>query len=214
MTRTIVHLLRHGEVHNPDKILYGRIPGFQLSELGHEMAQRAADALAHRDITVVTSSPLERAQQTSAPIAKTFGLPIGTDHDLIEADNVFEGQRVAVGDGVLREPRAWKYLYNPLKPSWGEPYKVLAERMHRAVDVARDQARGHEAVLVSHQLPIWISRLDFEGRRFAHDPRKRQCSLASLTSLTFDDDTLTAIVYTEPSADLVARASKVAGAHA
>lgn len=212
MTRTIVHLLRHGEVHNPDKILYGRIPGFQLSELGHEMAQRAADALAGRDVTIVTASPLERAQQTAAPIAKTFGLPIGTDHDLIEADNVFEGQRVAVGDGVLREPRAWKHLYNPFKPSWGEPYKVLAERMHRAVDAARDQARGHEAVLVSHQLPIWISRLDFENSRFFHDPRKRQCSLASLTSLTFEDDTLTAIVYTEPSADLIARASKVSGA--
>lgn len=212
MTRTIVHLLRHGEVHNPEKILYGRIPGFQLSELGHEMAQRAATALAGRDVTVVTASPLERAQQTAAPIAKAFELPIGTDHDLIEADNIFEGQRVAVGDGVLREPRAWKHLYNPFKPSWGEPYKVLAERMHRAVDAARDQARGHEAVLVSHQLPIWICRLDFENNRFFHDPRKRQCSLASLTSLTFDNDVLTAIVYTEPSADLVARASKVSGA--
>ena len=212
MTRTIVHLLRHGEVHNPDKILYGRIPGFQLSELGHEMAQRAADALSSRDVTVIISSPLERAQQTAAPIAAKFELPIGTDHDLIEADNVFEGQRVAVGDGVLREPSAWKHLYNPFKPSWGEPYKVLAERMHRAVDNARELARGHEAVLVSHQLPIWVSRLDFEGRRFAHDPRKRQCNLASLTSLTFDDDVLTAIVYTEPSADLIARASKVAGA--
>lgn len=210
--RTTVHLLRHGEVHNPDKVLYGRLPGYRLSELGHEMAQRAAEALQHRDIAVVTASPLERAQQTAAPIAAVHGLTIGTDESLIEADNVFEGERVSVGDGVLRQPRAWKHLYNPIRPSWGEPYVVVAERMREAVTRARNAARGHEAVLVSHQLPIWISRLDFEDRRFPHDPRRRQCSLASLTSLTFDGDVLSAVVYTEPSADLLVKASKVSGA--
>jgi broad specificity phosphatase PhoE len=210
--RTTVHLLRHGEVHNPTKVLYGRLPGFQLSDLGHEMAQRAADALRNHDVTVVTASPLTRAQQTAEPVAVSHNVAIGTDHDLIEADNVFEGQRVAVGDGVLKEPSAWKHLYNPFKPSWGEPYSHLAERMQRAVFTARDAARGHEAVLVSHQLPIWICRLAFEESRLWHDPRKRQCSLASLTSLVFDDDELTAIIYKEPSADLIERASKVAGA--
>ena len=129
-----------------------------------------------------------------------------------DLDNVFEGQRVSVGDGVLKQPSAWRHLYNPFTPSWGEPYAQLAERMRRAVAAARDEARGHEAVLVSHQLPIWIARLSYEGRRLWHDPRNRQCTLASLTSLVFDDDELTAIVYTEPSADLIARASKVAGA--
>ena len=210
--RTTVHLLRHGEVYNPDKILYGRLPGFRLSDLGHEMAQRASDALAHRDITVVTASPLERAQQTAVPIAKLHGLTIATDENVIEADNVFEGKRVSVGDGVLRQPSAWRHLYNPMKPSWGEPYSVVANRMRQGVERARNEARGHEAVIVSHQLPIWISRLDFEGRRYPHDPRKRQCSLASLTSLTFDGDELAAVLYTEPSADLLAKASKVSGA--
>jgi len=210
--RTIIHLLRHGEVHNPEKVLYGRLPGFVLSDLGHEMAKRAAAALSDHDITHVVASPLERAQQTAAPIAGVHGLPIQTDDNLIEADNIFQGQRVAVGDGVLRQPSAWKHLYNPFKPSWGEPYVQLAARMGSAVFAARDAARGHEAVLVSHQLPIWISRLSFEGKRFVHDPRKRQCALASLTSLTFDGDELTAIVYTEPSADLIWKASKIAGA--
>lgn len=210
--RTTVHLLRHGEVFNPDKVLYGRLPGFVLSELGHEMALRAAQVLENNDITVVTASPLERAQQTAKPIADMFNLSIGSDADLIEADNIFEGQRVAVGDGVLKQPAAWRHLYNPFKPSWGEAYVALAARMRAAVDRARIQASGHEAVLVSHQLPIWISRLDFEGRRFVHDPRRRQCSLASLTSLVFDDDQLSAILYTEPSADLLMKASKIAGA--
>lgn len=210
--RTTVHLLRHGEVHNPAKVLYGRLPGYVLSDLGHEMAKRAGLALANKDIAAVISSPLERAQQTATPVAAAHGLEIGIDTNLIEAENIFEGQRVSVGDGVLRQPKTWKHLYNPLKPSWGEPYKVVASRMRLAVDAARELARGHEAVLVSHQLPIWISRLDFEGRRFAHDPRRRQCNLASITSLVFDGDDLTAVLYTEPSADLIAKASKIAGA--
>jgi broad specificity phosphatase PhoE len=212
LVRTTVHLLRHGEVHNPEKVLYGRLPGYVLSELGHEMANRASVALADRDIAAVISSPLERAQQTATPVAQVHRLNIQLDENLIEAENIFEGQRVSVGDGVLRQPRAWKHLYNPVKPSWGEPYKVVAARMRKAVTSARENARGREVVLVSHQLPIWISRLDYEGRRFVHDPRRRQCNLASLTSLVFDDDQLAAVLYTEPSADLIVKASKIAGA--
>lgn len=209
---TTVHLLRHGEVENPSGVLYGRLPEFHLSDLGKQMAQRAAQALGGRDITVVTSSPLERAQETAAPLAAALGLQVGLDADLIEADNIFEGKVVGVGDGILRQPRSWRYLWNPLRPSWGEPYVELAERMRRAVDRAREAARGHEAVLVSHQLPIWIARLDAEDRRFAHNPRHRQCGLASVTSLNYEGDILRAVTYTEPSADLAAHASKAKGA--
>jgi broad specificity phosphatase PhoE len=209
-TRTVVHLLRHGEVHNPEGVLYGRLPGYLLSDLGEQMAERAAEALADRDVVLVATSPLERAQQTAAPVAARHDVRPTIDDRLIEADNVFEGQRVGVGDGVLRSPSMWRHLYNPLRPSWGEPYIDLARRMRAAVATARSQARGHEAVLVSHQLPIWVSRLDAENRRFAHDPRKRQCSLASLTSLAFDDDRLVAITYTEPSADLLRAAGAAA----
>jgi len=210
--RTVVHLLRHGEVDNPEGVLYGRLPGYVLSDLGHEMAQRAAKALSGHGITGVVSSPMERAQQTATPMADAHGLEISTDPRLIEADNVFEGQRVSVGDGVLKQPRTWKHLYNPFKPSWGEPYDIVAARMTEAVHSARDQFRGGEVVLVSHQLPIWIARLAAEQRRLWHDPRSRQCSLASITSLTYSDGDLVAITYTEPSRDLLEKASKVAGA--
>ena len=210
--RTVVHLLRHGEVFNPEKVLYGRLPGYHLSDLGREMADRAAGALAGRDLVSVISSPMERAQETAAPISESHGLPIEIQPLVIEADNVFEGQRVSVGDGVLRQPRTWKHLYNPFRPSWGEPYAEVADRMHAAIDQARESARGHEAVIVSHQLPIWIARLRAENRRLWHDPRSRQCGLASLTSLTYQGDDLVAIEYTEPSRDLLARASKIAGA--
>ncbi len=210
--RTTIHLLRHGEVHNPTGVLYGRLADYHLSELGQQMAVRAAEALARRDVTVVTASPLDRAQETAAPIATAHDLVVGTDPNLIEAGNVFEGQVVGVGDGILKQPTKWRHLWNPVRPSWGEPYAEIAARMRAAVRAARDEARGHEAVLVSHQLPIWITRLDAEDRSFVHDPRKRQCSLASLTSFTFDGNRLVAVTYTEPAADLAARASKAKGA--
>ena len=211
-TRSIVHLLRHGEVHNPEGVLYGRLPGYRLSDRGEQMAQLAAEALAGHDIAAVVSSPMERAQQTAEPIAKGHGHDIAIEPLAIEADNVFEGQRVSVGDGVLRQPATWRHLWNPFRPSWGEPYDDVAARMRQAIINTRELAPGRESVLVSHQLPIWIARLDAEGRRLWHDPRSRQCNLASLTSLTFDDDELVAITYSEPARDLLPGASKVAGA--
>jgi broad specificity phosphatase PhoE len=201
-TLTTVHLLRHGEVENPDKILYGRLPGYHLSELGRQMADAAAEALAGRDITVVVASPLERAQETARPIAAKHGLDVRTDERLLEAENHFQGRRFGVGDGSLRHPNHWPHLVNPFRPSWGEPYVEQAERMTAAMRSARELAVGHEAVLVSHQLPIWVTRCSVEGRRLWHDPRKRECGLASLTSFTFDGDEVVAVAYGEPASHL------------
>jgi broad specificity phosphatase PhoE len=196
---TVVHLLRHGEVHNPAKILYGRLPGYRLSTTGEAMATAAAEWFGGKGVTHLVSSPLERAQQTAAPIAAALSLPVTIDERLIEAGNAFEGLRVGVGDGALRAPRHWWKLRNPFQPSWGEPYVEIAARMLAAVEAARDAARGSEAVLVSHQLPIWTLRLHVEGRRYAHDPRRRQCGLASVTSLTYDGDRITGVAYAEPA---------------
>ncbi|AIJ20549.1 histidine phosphatase family protein [Amycolatopsis methanolica] len=196
---TIVHLLRHGEVHNPEGILYGRLPGFHLSERGRRQALTVAEAVAAHDITHVVASPLQRAQETAAPIAAAHRLDVQTDERLIEAGNVFEGQKVAVGDGALRQPRHWTKLRNPFLPSWGEPYVEIAHRMLGAVLRARSKAEGHEALCVSHQLPIWTLRRFLEAKPLWHDPRRRQCSLASLTSLVFDGEELVKIVYSEPA---------------
>ncbi|OZC56828.1 histidine phosphatase family protein [Rhodococcus sp. 15-725-2-2b] len=198
-TRTIVHVLRHGEVHNPKGILYGRLPGFKLSVTGQSQAKAVADALAGHDITHVVASPLLRAQQTAAPIAAAHGLSIAEDENLIEAGNEFEGLRVAVGDGALRRPRHWWKLRDPFTPSWGEPYLQIAHRMLAAVNAARVEAVGHEAVCVSHQLPVWTLRRFLQGDRLWHDPRNRQCGLASLTSLVYEGDQLVDLVYSEPA---------------
>jgi broad specificity phosphatase PhoE len=199
--RTTVHLLRHGEVHNPDKVLYGRLPDFHLSESGRAMAEAAARAVTGRDVVLVVASPLERAQETAAPIAAAFDLEVTTDDRLIEAGNVFEGLSFGVGDGSMRKPRHWRHLRNPLRPSWGEPYQEIADRMLAAVQDARDKASGHEAVIVSHQLPIWTLRRHLEGRPLPHRPDRRQCGLASLTSLEYEGDRLVSVAYTEPAGE-------------
>jgi broad specificity phosphatase PhoE len=202
---TVVHMLRHGEVENPAKILYGRLPGFRLSQLGDQMAKAVAAALATNDVTRVVASPLERAQQTADPIASQFGLPVEADDRLIESSNFFEGQRVGIGDGVLRDPRNWWVLRNPFRPSWGESYASIAARMRAVLESVRAGAEGHEVVCVSHQLTIWTLRRLLEGKRLWHDPRHRQCGLASLTSFHFEGTTLVRIGYREPAAHLVAR---------
>jgi broad specificity phosphatase PhoE len=205
----IVHLVRHGEVDNPAGVIYGRIPGYHLSADGRLMAKAAADFLAGRDITVLRCSPLDRAVETAAPIAAELGLEAVTDDRLIEPANHFEGMRFGVGDGSLRRPRHWRYLWNPFRPSWGEPYAEVAARMLAAAADAARAADGHEAVCVSHQLPIWVTRLATEGRRLWHDPRRRQCALGSVTSLTFAGGRVTGVSYAQPSGD---RGSRVAGA--
>ena len=209
---TVVHLMRHGEVHNPEGVLYGRLPGFRLSKLGEAMAVEVAEHLAAHDIVHVVASPLERAIQTARPTADSHGLGIHVDGRLIEAGNFFEGKVVGVGDGVLKHPEYWSKLRDPFTPSWGEAYAAIAARMLAAIDDARSAARGHEALLVSHQLPVWMARCRLEGRRLWHDPRKRQCALASLTSLHYLGNELVSVVYSEPAASLVRDAAKKAGA--
>src|SRR6201996_3931121 len=153
---TVVHLLRHGEVHNPNHVLYGRLPGYHLSANGRMMAVAAADYFDGRPVTALFASPLERAQETAQPVADRLGLQITTDNRLIESANVLEGKSVSLASLAVN-PLNWKYLWNPFTPSWGEPYKQVAGRVRQVVDRARDAARGKEAVCVSHQLPIYVT---------------------------------------------------------
>jgi len=196
---TIVHLLRHGEVENPASIIYGRLPGYHLSANGREMARAAADYFSERAVVALFCSPLERAQETARPVAERLGLDIVTDDRLIESWNHFEGMKFGVGDGALRRPENWPYLINPFRPSWGEPYQDVAARMLAMMATARDAASGQEAVCVSHQLPIWVTRRMAERKRLWHNPATRECALGSVTSFTYSGDELTGVYYTVPA---------------
>ncbi|MBO1267651.1 histidine phosphatase family protein [Arthrobacter cavernae] len=221
MPQATVHLLRHGEVHNPDGVLYGRLPEFHLSERGRDMAQMLAEHFAARvqdgaRIVHLVASPLTRAQETAQPTAEALNLEIHTEPRIIEAENHFQGLHATMGE--FFKPKHWFQLRNPLRPSWGEAYKDQAARMLAAVEDARLRAialggDGAEAILVSHQLPIWATRLSAEGRRLWHDPRKRECTLTSLTSLVFDDDgRIVRVDYSEPAAVLLPGAASTPGA--
>jgi broad specificity phosphatase PhoE len=201
---TTVHVARHGEVENPEKILYGRQPGWRLSNRGQQMAETLGEWSKSINLGALHVSPLQRAQETAAPIARAHGIEITTDDRLIEAANVFEGKSFELGSGVLKHPSSWRHLYNPWKPSWGEPYEEQINRMLAAVFAARKAANGKDAIVVSHQLPIWTLRSAIEGRSLLHDPRKRICTLASVTSVHFDDDgVISGLSYSEPAGHLL-----------
>lgn len=214
MTLTAVHLLRHGEVHNPAGVLYGRLPGYGLSALGVQMAQRVADTLLRNgaDVAEVTASPLQRAQETARPVAAAYGLDVGCDERLLEAENHFQGLTFGAGEGALHHPRHWWVLRNPFRPSWGEPYAQQAERMLAVARETAARVAGREAVLVSHQLPICMARRRAEGKRLWHDPRRRECTLASVTTLRFDGTAIVGVDYSEPAGALLPGADQTAGA--
>ena len=203
--QSVVHLVRHGQVHNPDGILYGRLPGYGLSEIGRAMAQRLGEHFADVPLTHLRCSPLQRAQETMAPIAARHPeLDVVTDERVIEAANYFEGTNFGRFNEKLFIPKNLWQLRNPLKPSWGEPYPSIVARVRAAMsDAARAAGDDGQAVVVMHELPIWISRLAAEGRSLVHDPRKRQCRLASVTSFTLIDDRIVAVDYAEPAAELI-----------
>lgn len=205
-TMTVVHLLRHGEVYNPNKVLYGRLPEYHLSDRGRAMAELVAKWLVDEAAgaglpTVVYSSPLERAQETAQPLAAAAGLEVRTDERLVESGNSFEGESVTPRE-ILTNPAMWPRVHNPFRPSWGEPYTQVRDRMVAAVKDVRRQVWGGVAVCVSHQLPIWTTRRAAEGRPLWHRPDRRQCSLASVTTLTFEDQRLLSVGYSEPAAEL------------
>jgi len=201
---TTVHVARHGEVENPEKILYGRQPGWRLSTRGQQMAETLGEWSKSINLGALHVSPLQRAQETATPISRAHGIEITTDERLIEAANIFEGKSFELGSGVLKHPSSWRHLYNPWKPSWGEPYEEQINRMLAAVFAAHKAANGKDAIVVSHQLPIWILRSAIEGRSMLHDPRKRICTLASVTSIHFDDEgVISGLSYSEPAGHLL-----------
>lgn len=201
MPADLIRLVRHGEVHNPDRVLYGRIPGYHLSELGHRMAQLAADSLEGHDVRRVIASPLQRAQESAQPWAEKYRRELETDERLIEPHNWFEG---TVMRTRLRNPVSWPRLVNPWRPSWGEPYSSVKARMFAAIDDAWKSIDGGEAVLVSHQMPIVMVARSVAGLGSLHDPRRRRCTLSSITTLRRDGERWVEVDYQEPARELLA----------
>lgn len=197
---TTVHLVRHGQVENPAGVIYGRLPGYHLSELGRNQARAAAARLAERDLRAVWSSPLERAQETAALIAEPHGLEIVTDERLIESATTLEGIGRRARDFLL-SPRHWWSLRNPLKPSWGESFSQIRERMLAAVGESMRAAEGAEVAVVSHQTPVLVARLGLARRTVPPWLAFTPCETGSVTTLVVDGEDVVAASYFAPTGD-------------
>ncbi|MBB5633384.1 broad specificity phosphatase PhoE [Cryobacterium mesophilum] len=208
MPASLVHLVRHGEVHNPDGVLYGRLPGYPLSELGERMAAAAAASVKAdgRPVTKLVASPLQRAQESARPFSELFGLPIETDDRLIEPTNRFVGRTFEFGPQVILRPQSWQWVVNPFRPSWGEAYRSIADRMLAAIEDAWSSTASGDVVLVSHQLPIWTITRELAGEKLWHDPRKRRCSLSSITTLERREGKFVEVDYRDPARELLDKA--------
>ena len=210
MSADRIHFVRHGEVHNPGGVLYGRLPNFGLSDLGHKMAKTAAEAI-HSDgrpVTALFASPLQRTRESARPFTALFGIDAVVDERLIEPFNIFEGKVVSAGR-VLLQPKVWFHLRNPMQPTWGEPYAQIVERMTAVANHAFDSVASGDVVLVSHQLPIWMLHSAATGRSLPHNPRARRCALSSITSFERRDGQLVEVDYRDPAAKLRERAIDV-----
>ncbi|PKZ59556.1 MULTISPECIES: histidine phosphatase family protein [Gardnerella] len=226
MPATTIHFVRHGEVDNPNHVLYERLPGFHLSARGVRMAQATAKYIATvpqmRGITAIYSSPLERTRETAREIenalrkiadssyvkahcdedsAQSQESDIILDKRLIEAGNNFRGKRIGYGEGALWKNDNWKLVANLWKPSWGESYRSIATRVG---DFAREQVRKHpgeQIVAVTHESPIWSYRHLLETGHAEHNMLLRHTALASITSITYDCETLRvlSITYVDPA---------------
>lgn len=202
MPADLIHFVRHGEVENPDRILYGRLDGFGLSKRGLQMAERSAGALATRPIARIYSSPLQRAQESAKPLVTATGLPLVIDERLNEGLNVFQGSRLSV-KRILTEPAVWLALRNPWRPSWGEPYRELSQRMVAMAEDAWESVDEGEVVLVSHQVAIWTLHRTISGIPLPHMPNQRRCSLSSITTFKKVGTRWKEESYREPAADLL-----------
>lgn len=198
LTATI-HLVRHGEVENPKGVIYGRLPGYNLSERGMKQAEEAGLHLAGHDVGAIWVSPLERAQETAGAIARHHP-DVGrvTDHRLIESDTTLEG----VGKTLLafaRSPRNWWHLRNPWKPSWGESFSAIRTRMVEAITAAVDAAEDREVVIVSHQTPVLVARLALARRSTPPWLARLPCQTGSVTTMILEEGRAVGGGYFVPS---------------
>lgn len=198
-----IHLIRHGEVHNPGQVLYGRLPHFRLSDRGHKMAELAAAQIKadRRPVSAIVASPLLRTRESAEHVQAALGLDAITDQRVIEPYNMFEGRKLSAKHIAIR-PHLLYHFRNPYQPSWGEPYEQVLARMLEAIEAAAQSVPDGDVVIVTHQLPIVVVQRHLAGLPLAHNPSKRKCMLSSITSLEFVGGKLTQIDYREPAAEL------------
>lgn len=159
--KTTIYLVRHGDVHNPEQILYERLPGYRLSELGKKQAHDLGKFLGKKKITALYASPMERTVETAGIVASYHsGLIIAEDDRLIEVSTIARGRKLAE-----LAAEHWDF-YRPLYTNQGgETLQDIWKRMQKAIGDVVHKHSGQEVVVVSHGDPIMISMVKHKGKR-------------------------------------------------
>jgi broad specificity phosphatase PhoE len=190
-----IYLLRHGEVYNPDNILYGRMPNFYLSDNGRKQAQAAAEYLRDKPLEAIYASPMERAQETAQFVAKPHGLSVVTDERINESHTPFDGTPHSE-----LEKTAWD-IYTGNQP----PYELLADMRQRALDFVQEKRAQHAGgsfAMVSHgdvvvTLFMWVMGKDpndaGRGQLEALGLAEQYPATASISTLVFANDDVDAV---------------------
>lgn len=161
MKTTKLYLVRHGEVFNPHQIVYGRLPGFGLSETGKKQAEALGTFLQTKPITAVYASPLVRAQETASYVAKHFPhVSLVTDERLMEIRSVVDGK-----PNSIMFARKWNFYTPDLTREGGEKLSEIWQRMQAFLFDITVKHTGEEVVAVSHGDPIMIVRAKGNNKR-------------------------------------------------
>ncbi|HEY7296196.1 MAG TPA: histidine phosphatase family protein [Dehalococcoidia bacterium] len=194
-----VFFVRHGLVHNPDRIAYGWLPRYRLSEEGRRQAAATAEYLAERGVAAILTSPLLRAMQTARVIATRLpGVPLRRNRLLIESGLAHHWEGESWAEIPQKYADAWDLFQNaPGSLMLGEAMDAMAARMRRAMAQALRLSGGLAAVCVSHRDPILALRLAVEGRSF-DELHRTACNPASVTVIESNAGRLRLIEYVEP----------------
>jgi broad specificity phosphatase PhoE len=202
---TRISFVRHGEVHNPQRVFYGRLPGFGLSDRGRRQARAAADALRHRQIAALYTSPLLRALQTARAIQALHpDLPLCVTRDLSEVYCPYDGQPHAVLDAI-----GWD-VYSGAETPYEQPPDLLARTL-RFVAAARSRHPGQHVIAATHGdviafLLLWAGGMAVEAQNRGNIVRlgvaggyPAHASMTTLLYRTADMDERPAFQYETPS---------------
>jgi len=160
-----VIFVRHGNVHNPRNLIYGRLPRMRLSSTGLDDIERTACYLETKAVAAIYTSPLLRARQSAAIIAAHCpGAPVRRCAWLAEVHTSWQGE----SNAVVREIKGFSY-YDPLKGDSDETIADVFARMNRALRLVLRRHPGATVVCISHGDPIKILRVGYSGKALTAD---------------------------------------------
>lgn len=156
---TLIYLVRHGEVQNPNDIFYSRLPGFGLSEKGKQEAAQAGEFLKKVHIACIYASPLLRAKQTAEIIrTKTALQEVYYSKRLLEVRSSQQGKKFSELGIEQRE-----VYFSPKRTHIDETFEQIAQRGLHAVEILAKKHPGKRIVAISHGDVIMMLRSVING---------------------------------------------------